>query len=407
MPKHAVKRALTNYCVWTKGLTESLMSKSNTPTLQLAKELIAAQSVTPEDAGCQKIMVERLQAIGFVIEPMNFSDSHGQVLNFWARRGTTQPCLVFAGHTDVVPVGNPDHWQSPPFTPTERDGYLYGRGSADMKTSLAAFVTSIERFVAEHPDHQGSIALLITSDEEGPATCGTVKVIEALATREEQFEYCLVGEPSSSKTLGDTIKNGRRGSLGCELTIKGVQGHIAYPQLADNPIHHCGEVINKLTNIEWDKGNQHFPPTSLQISNINGGTGASNVIPGEVNIMFNLRFSTEVTDQQIRDRVTQELNALGVDYKIEWILSGQPFLTEQGALVEACQQAITSELDIQTTLSTSGGTSDGRFIATTGAQVVELGPVNATIHKVDECVSLEVPEQLSSLYTQILKNLLV
>ncbi len=377
------------------------------PTLELTKQLIAIQSVTPDDGGCQKIIAERLSAIGFTVESMNFSDEHGEVHNFWARRGSTQPCLVFAGHTDVVPTGDPDHWQSAPFTPTERNGFLYGRGAADMKTSLAAFVTSIEEFVAEHPDHQGSIALLITSDEEGPATCGTVRVIKTLADRGEHFEYCLVGEPSSSDKLGDTIKNGRRGSLGCELTVKGVQGHIAYPQLADNPIHHCGNIINTLTAIEWDQGNQHFPPTSLQISNINGGTGASNVIPGAVDIMFNLRFSTEITDQQIRDRVEEELNILGVDYDIKWTLSGQPFLTEQGKLVDACQNAVASELAVKSELSTSGGTSDGRFIATTGAQVVELGPVNATIHKIDECVALEVPEQLSKIYTQVLKNILL
>ena len=376
-------------------------------TLELTKQLIAAQSVTPDDAGCQIIMAERLRSVGFTVEPMNFSDEHGQVHNFWARRGTKQPCIVFAGHTDVVPTGDPGAWQSPPFTPTERDGFLYGRGAADMKTSLAAFITSIELFVADHPDHEGSIALLITSDEEGPATCGTVRVIEALADRSEQFEYCVIGEPSSSDTFGDTIKNGRRGSLGCELTIKGVQGHIAYPQLADNPIHHCAKVIGALTDIEWDKGNEHFPPTSLQISNINGGTGASNVIPGTVDIMFNLRFSTEVTDQQIRERVAEQLNSLGVEYEINWILSGQPFLTERGMLVDACQRAIASELDIKSALSTSGGTSDGRFIATTGAQVVELGPVNATIHKIDECVALEVPEQLSKVYTQILRNILL
>jgi len=379
----------------------------STTTLELTKQLISAQSVTPDDAGCQAIIADRLRTVGFKVEAMGFEDHHGQVQNFWARRGSTKPCLVFAGHTDVVPTGNPDHWQSPPFTPTERDGNLYGRGAADMKASLAAFVTSIERFIEENPDHKGSIALLITSDEEGPATCGTVKVVEVLEARGEKFEYCLVGEPSSTNTLGDTIKNGRRGSLGCQLTIKGAQGHIAYPHLADNPIHHCGDVINTLTNIEWDQGNQYFPPTSLQISNINGGTGATNVIPGEVSIIFNLRFSTEITDQKIKERVAEQLDALGINYDIKWTLSGQPFLTEDGALVRACQQAIVSELGLQTELSTSGGTSDGRFIATTGAQVVELGPTNATIHKIDECVALDTPEALSKIYTQILKNLLV
>jgi len=377
------------------------------PTLELTKQLIAAQSVTPNDAGCQALMAERLKVCGFEIEELNFADTNGSVINFWARRGTQSPCVAFAGHTDVVPTGDVTQWQSDPFTPTERDGQLYGRGAADMKTSLAAFVTSIEAFVAEHPDHDGSIALLITSDEEGPATCGTVRVIETLEARNEKIDYCLVGEPSSSDTLGDVIKNGRRGSIGCKLSIIGTQGHIAYPQLADNPIHYCGDVINTLTAIEWDKGNDYFPPTSLQISNIAGGTGATNVIPGDVTITFNLRFSTEITDLQIRERVTNELDKLGVRYQTSWTLFGQPFLTEPGALVNACQNAIKSELNINAELSTSGGTSDGRFIVPTGAQVVELGPINATIHKVNECVGIDVPDQLSVVYQRILKELLV
>ena len=376
-------------------------------TLELTKQLISAQSVTPQDAGCQNLMTERLRACGFEIETLNFEDDHGAVQNFWARRGQQSPCMVFAGHTDVVPTGDPGQWKSDPFIPTERDGQLYGRGAADMKTSLAAFITSIESFVAEHPDHKGSIALLITSDEEGPATCGTVKVIETLEARNEKIDFCLVGEPSSSDTLGDVIKNGRRGSLGCVLKIIGTQGHIAYPHLADNPIHYCGDVIKVLTAIQWDEGNDYFPPTSFQISNIAGGTGATNVIPGDVKITFNLRFSTEINDQQIRQRVENELDNLGVDYKADWTLFGQPFLTEPAELVIACQKAIKSELNIDAELSTSGGTSDGRFIAPTGAQVVELGPINATIHKVDECVAIDVPEKLSKVYQRVLEELLV
>ena len=381
------------------------MSNDN-PTLALTKQLITARSITPIDAGCQAIMSERLAAAGFVIEHLNFSDRHGDVNNMWARRGSESPCIVFAGHTDVVPVGDPAKWQFEPFCPTEHNGRLYGRGTADMKSSLAAFVTSIEDFVAENPDHKGSIALLITSDEEGPATCGTRKVIETLEARGEKFEYCLVGEPSSNEFMGDTIKNGRRGSIGCLLTIIGTQGHIAYPHLADNPIHQCGSVIDTLTSIEWDQGNDYFPPTSLQISNINSGTGASNVIPGEAQIVFNLRFSTEVTDLQIRDRVRQELDRLKVNYEIDWTLYGNPFLTEEAELVAACRKSIKSLLGINAELSTSGGTSDGRFIAPTGAQVVELGPINASIHKVNENVPLDTPEKLSAIYKGVLENLL-
>jgi succinyl-diaminopimelate desuccinylase len=378
-----------------------------TPTLDLTKQLIAAQSVTPEDAGCQALMSERLAAIGFEIERMDFADDNGSVLNFWARRGTHAPCLAFAGHTDVVPTGDLDRWISDPFTPTERDGQLYGRGAADMKTSLAAFITSIENFVAQHPDHKGSIALLITSDEEGPATCGTVKVIEQLEARNEKIDYCLVGEPSSTNTLGDIIKNGRRGSVGCELTIIGTQGHVAYPHLADNPIHYCGDVINALKAITWDAGNEYFPPTSFQISNIAGGTGATNVIPETVKITFNLRYSTEITAIGIESMVIKELDKLGVRYSAKWTVFGLPFLTEKGALVKACQKSIFDNLGVKSELSTTGGTSDGRFIAPTGAQVVELGPINATIHKVNECVDLETPEKLSQVYQGVMENLLI
>lgn len=377
------------------------------PTLALTKQLIAAQSVTPNDAGCQMLMTERLSVLGFEIEAMNFSDHHGTVQNFWARRGITKPCITFAGHTDVVPTGELRRWESDPFTPTERDGMLFGRGAADMKASLAAFVTSIERFVHAHPDHKGSIALLITSDEEGPSTCGTVKVIEELEARNEKIDYCLVGEPSSSDTLGDVIKNGRRGSLGCVLTVLGTQGHVAYPHLADNPIHRCGAVIEALTSIEWDAGNDYFPPTSFQISNIAGGTGATNVIPASTALTFNLRYSTEIDEAGIKAKVRDVLDQLNIEYEEDWTLFGLPFLTEEGALVNACRHAIRDECGIETTLSTAGGTSDGRFIAPTGAQVVELGPVNATIHKVNECVDLTAPDQLSRVYEGILKQLLL
>ena len=376
------------------------------PTLELTKQFIAAQSLTPHDAGCQDVIIARLEALGFSIECLEFNDKHGTVKNLWARKGTQSPCFCFAGHTDVVPVGNIDKWESDPFLPTERDGQLFGRGAADMKTSLAAFITSIESFIEQHPDHKGSIALLITSDEEGPATCGTIKVIETLEARDEKIDYCLVGEPSSSAQLGDVIKNGRRGSFGGVITVTGIQGHVAYPHLADNPIHHSGKVISELTEIEWDQGSDYFPASTLQISNIKGGTGATNVIPETVAITFNIRFSTELTPQLIQQRIEAQLDKLDVNYSIEWTLYGLPFLTERGTLVDACVDAIRSQVQIETELSTSGGTSDGRFIAPTGAQVVELGPINATIHKVNECVDLKAPAQLSKIYATVLKNLL-
>lgn len=375
-------------------------------TLELTKQLINQQSVTPDDADCQQIMANRLANLGFNIEQMVFEDSNGKVVNLWARKGDASPCFVFAGHTDVVPTGDAENWQSPPFTATERDNNLYGRGAADMKASLAAFVTSIEQFLQQYPNHQGSIALLITSDEEGPATCGTVRVIETLESRNEKIDYCIVGEPSSTSQLGDVIKNGRRGSLGCTLEIIGTQGHIAYPHLADNPIHHCGKVIERLTSIEWDKGNDYFPPSSLQISNIQSGTGATNVIPGNAIITFNIRFSTEQTDSGIRERVVHELNDLGVEYQCNWQLSGHPFITEPGTLTAATRASIKAVLGIDTELSTSGGTSDGRFIAPTGAQLVELGPINASIHQIDEHVALSAPAQLSKVYQEILTQLL-
>jgi len=371
-------------------------------TLTLAKDLIARRSVTPEDAGCQQLIADRLAPLGFEIQHLRF----GEVDNLWARRGSASPLLVFAGHTDVVPCGNEANWQFPPFTPTEHQGQLYGRGAADMKGSLAAMVTACEAFVAQHPQHRGSIAFLITSDEEGPATNGTVKVVDWLQQRGENMDWCLVGEPSSSEKLGDTIKNGRRGSLGATLRVKGVQGHVAYPHLASNPIHSLAPALNELISLQWDAGNTHFPPTTFQISNINGGTGATNVIPGEVTLLFNFRFSTEVTEQQLRQRVEAVLQQHQLDYQIEWNLSGLPFLTPEGELVDATRQAVKQVCGYESDLSTSGGTSDGRFIAPLGTQVVELGPLNATIHKVDEHVRCDDLSQLSRLYQQILSNLL-
>ena len=372
-------------------------------TLELAKDLISRASVTPEDAGCQELMISRLEAIGFEIERLRFDD----VDNFWARRGSEGPVLAFAGHTDVVPTGPLDKWQSDPFRPEVRDGMLYGRGAADMKGSLAAMVTACEAFVAEHPDHRGSIAFLITSDEEGPSINGTVKVVEHLEARGEKMDWCVVGEPSSTNELGDVIKNGRRGSLGGTLIIKGVQGHIAYPHLARNPIHIAAPALSELVAMEWDNGNEFFPPTSFQISNINGGTGATNVIPGEVEVVFNFRYSTETTHEELMHKVESVIEKHCQEYELEWALSGKPFLTAEGALVEAAKSAIKAVTGIDTELSTSGGTSDGRFIAPTGAQVVELGPVNATIHKIDECVRAEDLDRLSVVYVETMKRLLV
>ena len=384
---------------------------STQATVELTKQLISRKSVTPVDADCQAIIAERLQAIGFEIENMPFGEGDERVENLWARRGTTAPLFVFAGHTDVVPEGDVEKWQSDPYQATEKNGVLYGRGAADMKTSLAAFVTSIEALVAENPDHNGSIALLITSDEEGIATYGTVKVIETLEARGEKIDYCIVGEPSSTKQLGDIIKNGRRGSLGCELTITGKQGHVAYPHLALNPIHIAGDVIAQLTAIEWDSGNDYFPPTSFQISNINSGTGATNVIPEDAHLIFNFRFSTETTAEKIQQHVEATIQGIIQDSDahcdFNWRLSGNPFITGEGELVSACQQAIQSTLGITTKLSTGGGTSDGRFIAPTGAQVVELGPINASIHQINEHVLIEDIEKLSEAYKEVMANLLL
>ncbi len=373
------------------------------PTLELTCELIRRPSVTPEDAGCQALMMQRLAAIGFECTPLPF----GAVSNFWALRGSAGPLLVFAGHTDVVPPGPETQWHSPPFEPEQRDGLLYGRGAADMKGSLAAMVVACEQFVSAHPRHPGRIGFLITSDEEGPAVDGTVRVVEYLRQQGIQIDWCLVGEPSSSASLGDVIKNGRRGSLNAVLRVQGTQGHIAYPQLADNPVHRALPALQALVTETWDEGNAFFPPTSLQISNIRGGTGATNVIPGELEVVFNFRFSTEVTDSQLRQRTEAILRAHALEYQIDWQLSGQPFLTPEGELVTAALASIRQVLGREAELSTAGGTSDGRFIAPAGAQVVELGPVNATIHKLNESVRAADLPRLTAVYRGILERLLL
>jgi succinyl-diaminopimelate desuccinylase len=371
-------------------------------TLDLTKNLINRKSVTPEDAGCQELMVNILKPLGFRIEDLTFADTK----NIWARKGTAEPLFCFAGHTDVVPSGPEQNWQTPPFEATEKNGYVHGRGAADMKGSLAAMLVATENFVKTNPQHKGSIAFLITSDEEGPFINGTTKVIDTLEARNEKITWCLVGEPSSTNEVGDIVKNGRRGSLTGDLLVKGIQGHVAYPHLARNPIHESTLALAELANTHWDNGNGSFPPTSFQISNINGGTGAGNVIPGELKICFNFRFSTEVTDQQLITRVTTVLDAHKLDYDINWTFNGQPFLTNSGELVQATQQAIKNCTGRETLLSTAGGTSDGRFIAPTGAQVIELGPVNATIHKIDECVKIDDLDTLANIYQDILKRLL-
>jgi succinyl-diaminopimelate desuccinylase len=373
------------------------------PTLDLAQQLIRCHSLTPDDAGCQELLIGRLEKIGFQIERMRFDD----VDNFWARRGATGPVVCFAGHTDVVPTGPLESWDSDPFTPTLRGGMLYGRGAADMKTSLAAFVTAIESFVEKHPNHPGSIALLITSDEEGIAVNGTVKVVQALKARNETLDYCIVGEPTSVSRVGDMVKNGRRGSLSGKLTVKGVQGHIAYPHLAKNPIHLAAPAIAELAATEWDQGNEYFPPTTWQISNIHGGTGATNVIPGTLEILFNFRFSTASTVEDLQDKVHAILNKHALDYKLSWDCSGKPFLTPRGDLVVAVGDAIKEVTGLDTELSTTGGTSDGRFIASICPQVVELGPCNATIHKLNECVAVADIDPLKEIYQRLLQNLLV
>jgi len=375
---------------------------NDSATIQLAKQLIARPSVTPDDEGCQKIMIKRLAAMEFNIERLRFAE----VDNFWARRGNTSPLFVFAGHTDVVPTGPLCEWDTDPFTPTIKEGQLYGRGAADMKSSLAAMITACEAFIAENPDHKGSIGFLITSDEEGPAKNGTLRVIEHLQQRDEKIDACLVGEPSSTDRLGDIIKNGRRGSLGGTLTVHGEQGHIAYPHLAKNPIHLFAPALQALCTAEWDQGNEFFPPTSFQVSNINAGTGVTNVIPGTLIVEFNFRFSTELTDTAIREKVEALLDEHQLKYTLDWNLSGQPFLTEPGTLIESVQAAIRDVCDYETELSTSGGTSDGRFIAPTGAQVIELGPCNASIHKINENVSVADINVLSKVYQKTLESFL-
>ena len=372
------------------------------PVITLAQALIQRESVTPEDAGCQHMVNERLSAIGFDIESLFFTDT----LNTWARKGTQSPHFCFAGHTDVVPTGPEKNWQHPPFAGLIEDGLLHGRGAADMKGSLAAMIVATERFVTKHPDHKGSISFLITSDEEGPFINGTTRVIDTLEERGEKIDMCLVGEPSSRDVLGDVVKNGRRGSLTGFLTIKGVQGHVAYPHLAQNPIHLATPALAELSQTVWDMGNDFFPATSFQISNINGGTGAGNVIPGELEVQFNFRFSTEVTHQQLQQKVNSILQKHNLNYELNWIVNGLPFLTDHGPLVDATVAAIKSVTGLTTNLETTGGTSDGRFIAQTGAKVIELGPRNATIHKVDECVSTDDLIALADIYEQILEHLL-
>ena len=372
-------------------------------TLALTRELIRRPSVTPEDGGCQTLIQARLERLGFSGETMAFGD----VVNLWSRRGRTGPVLAFAGHTDVVPTGPASQWRSPPFEPTEREGLLYGRGAADMKGSIAAFVTACERFVGAHPEHAGSIALLITSDEEGPSVDGTVRVIDALERRGEHIDWCLVGEPSSEAVVGDTIKNGRRGSLNGQLVVRGRQGHVAYPHKAANPVHLLAPALVELASRHWDSGNEHFPPTTFQVSNIRAGTGATNVIPGEVEVLFNLRFSTQWSAEALQQAVEDTLLRHALDYRLDWTVSARPFLTEAGALVEAARAAIAAVTGQQTRLSTAGGTSDGRFIAPTGAQVVELGPVNASIHQIDEHVSVEALDLLSAIYESMLERLLL
>ncbi len=375
---------------------------TDSAVLALTRDLINRPSVTPEDEGCQELMGARLAALGFELETMVFEDT----TNLWARRGSEGPLFCFAGHTDVVPPGPLDQWHTPPFEATDIDGYLHGRGAADMKGSLAAMVVATERFIAQHPDHKGSIAFLITSDEEGPFINGTTRVIDTLEARNEKITWCLVGEPSSTNEVGDVVKNGRRGSLTGDLTVKGIQGHVAYPHLADNPVHKAAPALTELANTVWDHGNDFFPPTSFQIANVQAGTGASNVIPGEFKVQFNFRFSTELNEDTIKARVQSLLDAHGLDYHIDWLLNGKPFLTDKGNLVEATVEAIKAVKHQEPALLTTGGTSDGRFIAQTGAQVIELGPVNATIHKLNECVKIADLELLTDMYEGILERLL-
>ena len=373
------------------------------PTFELAAELIRRPSVTPEDAGCQALIAERLALCGFHNESLVFDE----VTNLWSRRGTTGPLFVFLGHTDVVPTGPTAEWTSDPFEPSVRDGCLYGRGAADMKGSVAAMVTACERFVAAHPDHAGSIAVMLTSDEEGPAVNGVVKVMQTLSARNERIDWCLVGEPSSVEQLGDMVKVGRRGSLGGQLTVHGIQGHVAYPHRCDNPVHRFAPALAEIVDTEWDRGNEHFPPTTFQVSNIAAGTGASNVVPGELSVSFNFRYSTELDEDAIKTRLNSILDRHGVDYDVVWATNAaKPFLTRQGPLIDAVTTAIKTCTGVETTCSTEGGTSDGRFVAPTGAEVVELGPVNASIHQIDEHTSVIDLERLSKVYEAVLERML-
>lgn len=369
----------------------------------LAEALISRPSVTPDDAGCQQLLAQRLASSGFKAEHMQFDD----VANLWLRRGDTGPLLVFAGHTDVVPTGPVENWHSDPFTPTERNGLLYGRGAADMKSSIAAFAIAAEEFVAAHPAHPGSIAMLITSDEEGPSINGTVKVCEVLQSRDEIPDYCIVGEPTSVSQLGDTVKNGRRGSLSGRLVIKGKQGHVAYPHLARNAVHLLAPALAELTAMQWDNGNQYFPATTFQVSNLNAGTGAGNVVPGEAVMDFNFRFSTESTPEQLKRKVTSVLDAHNLEYDLTWTLSGEPFLTPRGELSQAISAAIREETGVETELSTTGGTSDGRFIAKMCRQVVEFGPINASIHQTNEHIRVDTLQPLKEIYRRTLEKLLL
>lgn len=372
-------------------------------TLTLLKELISRESITPEDAGCQSLIAQRLEKIGFKAEQLDFEDTK----NLWLKRGIAKPLFVFLGHTDVVPTGPLEQWDSPPFEPTIREGRLYGRGAADMKGGIACFVTAVERFIARYPEHYGAIAMLITSDEEGPATNGVVKVVDILERRNEKIDWCLVGEPSSDKKIADVIRVGRRGSLCAKLAVKGIQGHVAYPEIADNPIHRFAPALQALTEEVWDQGNAFFPPTSLQVSNITSGTGAENIIPGELELQFNLRFCTELDEATIKQRVHAIFDRFDFEYHISWRLSGNPFLTSGGTLIEAAHAAIKQVTGLDTQDDTGGGTSDGRFIAPTGAEVIELGPLNETIHKINENVPVADLQPLSEIYEQILVALLV
>ena len=379
------------------------MPRTMSRTLNLLKELVSRPSITPDDKGCQQLLIDTLEPLGFKAEKLNFSE----VENLWLRKGTEAPLFCFAGHTDVVPTGPVENWKFDPFQATEKDGKLYGRGTADMKGGIAAFTIACERFIQDYPDHKGSIAYLITSDEEGPAKNGTVKVIETLEARNEKIDWCIVGEPSSTKKVGDVIKNGRRGSLGCKLKIIGKQGHVAYPHLASNPIHLTAPILTELTEMQWDQGNEFFPPTTFQVSNLNSGTGVSNVIPGILEMEFDFRFSTEITPKEIQDKVEALIKKHQLNFEIKWALSGMPFLTAKGNLVTAAVAAIKEVAGLETELSTSGGTSDGRFIAPTGAQVLELGPTNASIHQINECIGIDELDTLEKIYYRILVALLL